>query len=165
MYYRYIKGDTNEDGSRYLPFDDTLMEYDYNIHRYKLRLEGIKDVLGINLTGMIKPPYTANVVLEEVRDVIYEYVLDNPNNHANEIVEFKIGRMVNGRNGIYQAMIAQLRYLIRTGKPLDELGNPISPRAMKILRSEMYNRLAFKGSYAYRVNPDSTDDDGYRNGY
>jgi hypothetical protein len=160
---RYIQGDTNEDGSRYLPYDDDLMEY--RDHQYYLKTSGIKSKLGIDLSALVTPPLTDLIVLDEISDQIYEYIYDNPNNFAYEVAEFKSARTIVGREGIYKAMIAQLRYAYRTGKNLDEYNEPISNRAKTILSGEQSGRLAFKGSYTYRVNPDSTDDDGYRNGY
>lgn len=163
-YYKYIKGDTKEDGSRFLPFDDNLMKYDFEEHQYYLKVSGIKTKLGIDLSSLVVPPLTDEIVLEEISDQIYEELYNNPNSDGARNPEFKIARTVKGREGIYKAMIAQLRYAIRTGKNLQEYDMSISKRALTILRSQNSNYLLSRGKVLL-VNPDSTDDNGYRNGY
>ena len=61
---RFIEGDLNEDGSRFLPFEDDLMRYDN--HQYFLKTSGIKTKLGIDLSSLIAAPLTDLVVLDEI---------------------------------------------------------------------------------------------------
>jgi hypothetical protein len=168
----FIIGDTNEDGSRFLPFEDDLMRYDLDTHQYYLKTSGIKTKLGIDLSSLVATPLTDLVVLDEISDQIYEEIKDSANIDYPDTVEFKAARWIKSRDGIYRAMIAQLRYAYRTGKNLQEYGDAISNRALTILRSQQYGSLSFKGSsLLVKKNPDNPalpyldDDNGWRNGY
>lgn len=155
----YIKGDTNEDGSRYLPFDDDNMYYDNERHQYILKESAIT-----NNAIVFSSNFSFKIIAEEISDQLYEFGGENPYMSAYDLFEFKAARTARGRNGIYKAMVAQLRYATRTGKNLDEYGDSISKRAKSILYGEQSGKLAYAGK-GLIVNPDSTDDDGYRNGY
>ena len=161
----YIKGDYNQDDSRFLPYSDDLMKYDIDEHWYTPTIALFKNRLGIDLivdygtTG-------ANIVCENVRDIVLEYLYSNPNQYAEEIKEFIVARQIRGRKAIETAYVNQMRYMDFEGMDLMNEDNPISSRATKVLNSQRSNFLGHKGSYGnMRVNQDSTDDDGYRNGY
>jgi len=163
MYYkRYAIGDKNDDESRFLPFSDENADYDFGNHFYTPTESYIKKRLGIDISLDYKYP---DQYREDVRDQILEIINNNPNPYASEIVEFKIARTRIGRQGFLEAYIAQVRYTDRTGKDMNEQDDMISPRAITILKSARYGYLLSLAPYSYRVNPDVTDDDGYRNGY
>ena len=158
---RYIVGDTNTDGSRFIPVSDDFLDWDNVNFWYTPTDKLFQDELGINLPIEYG---TNNKINGNVRDIILEYIDDNPNNNAQQITEFKIARTRAGRDGFKRACIAQMRYMDFDADDTDEnADNVTSPRAKKILRNVRYGNLGHRGSYAYCVNPDITDDDGFRN--
>lgn len=160
---RFIKGDLKEDDSRFLPPSEEAddMVYDFDTHQYVLTTAAVKKNLNLDIDG----EYDSSFLLE-TSDSVYEYLGTNINRNAYDIVEFKIGRTVKGREGIFKALLAQVRYAHRTGADMMEYDkHGISKRTVDILRSDRYGGLGHRGPYAYLVNPDVTDPDGYRNGY
>ena len=167
MYYkRFAIGDKNDDESRFLPFNDDDMTYILEEHTYQFEEALIKNELDIDLGLYYGTKEAKRAFMNDIRDQLLEEIYDNPNLYATEISEFKIARWKKSRLGFKKAFLAQLRYADRTGKDMQEWsGISLSERAVKILRSQQYGFIASKGAYNYRVNPNITDDDGYRNGY
>jgi hypothetical protein len=157
-------GDFDDAVERHIPRTTDLLRWDSDTHQFYLVLGGIKTKLGIDLSSLVTPPLTAEIVIEEISDQIYEELGNNPNRDGQRNPEFKIARTQIGEDGIYQIMSAQLRYAYRTGENLKEYNEPISKRAMTLMKSQKYGYLWSRGQVLL-VNPDETADNGYRNDY
>ena len=157
----FMKGDTNTDGSRYLPFSDDYMTWDNDTYEYTPTDKLFQDELGINLAIDYG---TNNKVNGNVRDIVMEELYSNRNNDSTRVAEFTIARTRNGRSAVKEIYKAQMRYMDFDGDDMDEnAGKIVSPRVKKMMISARYNYIGHKGMFTTRVNPDPTDDDGFRN--
>ena len=145
-----LVGDTNTDGSEYLPFNDDYMIYNEDTGKYVLTRAATKTFLNLDLVVNLGSPTEADQFLVEQSNNVYRELLKSGYPTRNrEIVSFKIARTEKGRQGIFDAMLSQVQWAIRFGKDMQEEG--ISKNAM----GDMFNsQLWHKGDYTYRLDTD-----------
>ena len=149
MYYgRYLESDKNDDGSPYLPFNDTYMTYDFTLRKYVLTDTAIRTLLNINIEAQYEG-IKVEQYLAEQRDNVYRELSRSPYQPMHkDIILFKIGRTKKGRQGIFNAMLSQVKWALRFDKDMEEMG--ISPNAQAdLLEYQLWHR----GSYGVRIDP------------
>ena len=149
MYYgRYLESDKNDDGSPYLPFNDKYMTYDFTTKKYTLTDTAIRTLLNINIEAQYEGVKVEQFLAEQ-RDNTYRELLKSPYQPIHkDIVKFKIGRTEQGRDGIRETMLSQVKWVLRFDKDFDEDG--ISPNAKTdLLEYQLWHR----GSYGVRIDP------------
>ena len=151
---RYLIGDTNEDGSKYLPFDDKYMKYNIDEQKYELTQASTSTFLNLNLKSKFGDSKEAEVFLREQEDNVMIMLLQSPYNDLNSNnVKYLIARTAKGRSTIQKAYIAQVRWAVRFGKDMME-EEIISPSAKRILQN---GKLWHKGKWAQMVDPEEKD--------
>jgi len=149
--YNYIKGDTNADGSPYLPFDDDYLTYDTTAKRYYPTKKGLQELYDIDLDTYyeVGSDKQSQAFLKEQSRNVYRQLLKSPYNDIHtENVLFKIARTKQGRNGIKEALYSQVVWALKFGK--DQLEEGISPNAIDDLRN---SKLWHKCKWPQEVNP------------
>ena len=170
----YLKGAKNADGTAYTPTNPAAEHMTYENHQWVLTIEAVLNLLRNDLLSKMKEE-DANQFLQEISDEIYTAGMLNPYNDSFDIFEFKAARTPGGRDAIQRAMLAQVKYAIRTGNDMKEWsGKEISEYALRELRKgNSYLVSKMQPKFSILRNPDPTrrefpyteDPDGWRNGY
>lgn len=101
------------------PFDDNLMVYDYDNHRYILTPQAVLDKLNIDLTerlnngGESNIERVANMFLDEISELVYNEIYDYSSQPL--IQEYQIAKIPSARNVIMRAMLKQVDYVLVNG--------------------------------------------------
>ena len=101
------------------PYDDEVMRYDYNMHRYVLTEKGVLSELGENLdvilntTGDANPSTLAERILKRVSQTVYMYLYrDTANEHWLECI---LATYPPLRERVKEMLQAQLLYMLMNG--------------------------------------------------
>jgi hypothetical protein len=160
----YIRGDGDFDDSitRFLPFstDKKYMIWEEDEHTYMPTDALVKAFIG-DLKGDYKD---FDIFLRNQRNIVKEWNYSNPNDPQGRTSEFKVARTAQGRKAFQEQLIAQIRYADYDGADMDENSGTVESPRMKKIGSRQYNYIGSKGG-VMQVNPDTTADNGYRNGY
>lgn len=101
------------------PYDDEIMRYDYNTHRYVLTEQGVLTELGENLdtilnaTADANPSTLAQRILKRVSDTVYRYIYRDTMNE--EWLEYILATYPPLREIVKEMLQAQLLYMLMNG--------------------------------------------------
>ncbi len=101
------------------PFDDGVMKYDYNMHRYVLTEQGVLRELGENLkvilnkSGDANPSTLAERFLNRVSQVVYTWLYKDSMNEA--WIEYLLAKFPSLRPRIKEMLQAQTLYMLMNG--------------------------------------------------
>ncbi|NOQ50476.1 MAG: hypothetical protein GQ557_02265 [Mycoplasmataceae bacterium] len=111
---------TNTDTS-VLPYNDDYLVYDLDSRQFLLTVSGVKDLLGYDLTNDIGTIQEANYFCLECSDIIYGHIYSYSNLNVIEQKRYSIAKDEDLREIIKRALLAQMRYMVKSGANL--LGN------------------------------------------
>lgn len=106
------------DNQKY-PYDDEIMRYDYNTHRYVLTERGVLSELGENLdlilnaTGDANPSSLAERFLKRVSQVVYTTLYRN--SQGEEFLEYILATYPQLRARVKEMLQAQTLYMLMNG--------------------------------------------------
>lgn len=97
------------------PFDDEIMKYDYEGHRYVLDANGVLAAIGINLDTALnaaadRNAFTVRNFLEEITDSVYEYIYEDSSNA--EFLEWQLAINPGLRPIVKKMLLAQVKYTL-----------------------------------------------------
>lgn len=101
------------------PFDDQIMRYDYNSHRYVLTENGVLTELGENLqlilnaTGDANPSKLAERILKRVSQTVYMYLYRDTANE--QWLEYILATYPPLRDRVKEMLQSQLLYMLMNG--------------------------------------------------
>ncbi len=104
---------------RQCPFDDEIMRYDYQKHRYVLTEHGVLTELGENLdvllnsTGDANPSTLAERILKRVSQTVYLYIYRDSANE--QWLEYILAKYPPLRERVKEMLQAQLLYMLENG--------------------------------------------------
>lgn len=143
------------------PFDDSVMIYDYNEHKYYLTPTGVTEAIGVNLdtalnASAVRNPQAVRNFLDRVTESVYEYIYEGCN--SPEYIEWLLACNVGLRRHIKRMLLAQVRYAlennfiddfagvnIATGAVIDKGVLPSSRRVAPEVRNLCKQNLAGLG--------------------
>lgn len=105
--------------NRTYPYDDEIMTYDHNAHRYVLTEKGVESELGENLSlvlnasGDANPSTLAARFLKRVSDRVYRYLYRDTQSEA--WIEYVLAKLPPLRNTVKEMLQAQLKYMLENG--------------------------------------------------
>ena len=105
---------TNTDTSIY-PYNDSDMEYDLDTRQYLLTVEGVSNLLGENLATLAGSTNKANMFCLEISDIIYNFIYSHCRLSNIDIKRYLIAKDPDIRYLFKRILVAQMRYLIRSG--------------------------------------------------
>jgi len=108
---------TNTDTSIF-PYNDTDMEYDLDTRQYLLTVEGVSNLLGENLATLLGNTVKANLFCVEASDIVYNYIYSYSQIRQITIKRYTIAKDGDLRELFKRALIAQMRYMVRSGANL-----------------------------------------------
>jgi AraC-like DNA-binding protein len=136
-------------GQEFAVYDDENMTYDFRTRKYTLTPAALLTFLNLDL-GLGDTENRAFIA--EQRDNVYRALLSSIHNPLHtDVVLWKIAKTQQGRDGIMNAMLSQVRYARRTFRDMFEDETSVSPNAIEDLRQA---QLWHKGRYGYTVDPD-----------
>lgn len=98
------------------PFDDDYMIYDYTRRQYRLTLDGVTNLLNVNLVEKVKGDETeAELILLQVSDDVYNYIANYSLYSAYLYKKWLIAKDADLREQFKVILADQLRYYIRSG--------------------------------------------------
>lgn len=101
------------------PYDDEVMRYDYNAHRYLLTEQGVLTELGENLnlilnaTADANPSTLAERILKRVSQTVYMYLYRDTANE--QWLEYILAKHPPLRERVKEMLQAQLLYMLMNG--------------------------------------------------
>ena len=101
------------------PYDDEIMKYDYNAHRYVLTEQGVLTELGENLdlilnaSGDANPSTLAKRFLNRVSQVVYSSLYRNT--QSEEFIEYILATYPPLRSRVKDMLQAQTLYMLMNG--------------------------------------------------
>ncbi|MCH5165645.1 MAG: hypothetical protein J1G01_04520 [Clostridiales bacterium] len=101
------------------PYDDEIMKYDYNAHRYVLTEQGVLTELGENLgiilnaTGDANSSTLAERILKRVSHTVYMYLFRDSQGEA--WLEYILAKHPPLRDRVKEMLQAQLLYMLMNG--------------------------------------------------
>jgi hypothetical protein len=144
-----------------MPFDTENLKYDFETHKYEVTINGVKNILNVNLDEDLGSYKEANVFIKQVTDRVYNWLYSYIRREGVRIVEKRIADnftpQVYGlpyREGIEKALYAQLEYMLNFDGDLEAQAEGdkdkfISTEASQILH---YYGMAHKGAWAEILN-------------
>ena len=157
------------------PLSGQDMVYDFEEHKYILKLDYVTQKTGVDLVLKMNSPYivdkttAANSFLRNISEEIYAYVFSY--NLDNDYQEYLMAKSPLAREALRTAFLAQLGYILRNGKIDEYVGinldyvntsantsledlrgeRSIHPQAIQALRRTLENnkRLLYNGCYSY----------------
>lgn len=109
----------NDNQQQVYPFDDEIMTYDYNTHKYVLTERGVEIELGENLdvilntTDDANPSTLAERILKRVSQTVYRYIYRDTQNEA--WLEYILAKHPPLRDRVKEMLQAQLMYMLENG--------------------------------------------------
>ena len=109
----------NNNQQKVYPFDDEVMTYDYNAHRYVLTERGVMTELGENLdtilnaTGDANPSTLAARFLKRVSNTVYRYLYRDT--QSEQWLEYILAKHPPLRDTVKEMLQAQLMYMLANG--------------------------------------------------
>ena len=104
---------------RTYPYDDAGMTYSYQLHRYVLTPDAVRQHLNVDLASVLNPAGAVDragvpaaflaQVSREIYSFIYSCGIDNV------LQEYAAAKHPNARRIIFDAMLAQVEYLVLNG--------------------------------------------------
>lgn len=107
------------DDKKQYPFDDEIMKYDYNAHRYVLTEKGVLSELGENLevilnaSGDANPSTLPQRLLKRVSMNVYTWLYKDTMNEA--WIEYHLAKYPPLRDVVKEMLQAQLMYMLTNG--------------------------------------------------
>lgn len=99
-----------------VPTDTDNMKYNFDLHKYVLTIDGVKNLLNEDLVEWLqKDEFEANIYLEEISEDVYGYIYDNSLVQTVPIKEYLLAKYISLREVIERALVAQVRYDMRSG--------------------------------------------------
>lgn len=104
---------------RVYPFDDEVMTYDYNAHRYVLTEKGVFDELGedldsiLNASGDANPSTLPARFLNRVSQTVYRYLYRDT--QSEQWLEYILAKYPPLRDTVKEMLQAQLMYMLASG--------------------------------------------------
>lgn len=108
---------TNIDTSIF-PYNDSTMVYDLSLRQYKLTVSGVKDILGYDLVTDMGTMAKANYLMNEVSDMIYNHIYSYSGLRQVPVKRYQIAKDEDLREMFKRILLAQTRYVIRSGANL-----------------------------------------------
>lgn len=143
------------------PFDDSVMIYNYNEHKYYLTPDGVNAAIGVNLdlalnASAVRNPQAVRNFLDRVTESVYEYIYEGCS--SPEYIEWLLACNAGLRRHIKRMLLAQVRYAlennfiddfagvnIATGAVIDKGVLPSSRRVAPEVRNLCKQNLAGLG--------------------
>lgn len=97
------------------PFNDEIMTYDLNEHKYYLTADGVNKAIGVNLnlalnSGLSGNPFAVKNFLENVTETVYEYIYEDSSSEA--YLEYLLATYAPLRDVVRKMLLAQVKYAI-----------------------------------------------------
>ena len=108
---------TNIDTSIF-PYNDSSMVYDLSLRQYKLTVSGVKDILGYDLVTDMGTMVLAESLMNEISDMIYNHIYSYSRVKQVEIKRYQIAKDGDLRELFKRVLLAQTRYVVRSGANL-----------------------------------------------
>lgn len=97
------------------PYDSSEMKYTFNVHKYSLELDHTMFATGINLSTVWLSNDNALLYLEQVRDVVYTYILRYKDSKYYSRMIYYLSHSKSAREGILQIMLDAITYNYEDG--------------------------------------------------
>lgn len=97
------------------PYNDSVMYYDYEEHKYYLAPEGVTDAIGVNLdlalnASAARNPQAVRNFLDRVTESVYEYIYEDSS--SAEYLEYLLANHKPLRKFVKRMLLAQVRYAL-----------------------------------------------------
>lgn len=97
------------------PYDDEKMTYEFALHKYKLDLDHAQYHTGINLSLIWNGNDNANLYLEQIRDVVYTFILRYKDSKYYTRMLYYLSHSESAREGLRQIMLDTVTYNYEDG--------------------------------------------------
>lgn len=103
------------------PYDDTNMAYNSTIHGYVLTVEGVRELLGVDLgtyldsTGDFNPSTMGARVLKMISTHLYAWIYGRIPNANKDFIEFLLAKYPPCRELIQECLANEVYYALKNG--------------------------------------------------
>lgn len=97
------------------PLNDEYMIYDLDEQRYKLTIDGVNNILGINIVELAGSEREADIILDEASQDVYDYISYYSLYNSYKFKVWLIAKDSELREKFKRVLANQIRYYIKSG--------------------------------------------------
>lgn len=118
------------------PYEDDILEYDFDTHQYFMKLDASMGLTGVNLTELWDGEENAQFYLKLISDVVYTRILAHKDEKYREKVLYYLSHSKKAREAIIALIKDTVHYNHSGGGFMTAYQTGINLHEMKTLRLE-----------------------------